>query len=46
MTIYGNIGYTLDATMVGGKMSLCVLSLLCHTCLTGGSASRSHLMRL
>lgn len=24
MTIYGNIGYTLRATMVGGKMSLCV----------------------
>jgi hypothetical protein len=29
MTIYGNIGYTLHATMVGGKMSLCVISLLC-----------------
>jgi hypothetical protein len=28
MTIYGNIGYTLHATMVAGKMSLCVFPSL------------------
>ncbi len=28
MTIYGNIGYTLHATMVGGKMYSCVFLLL------------------
>ena len=53
MMIYGNTGYTLHATTVDGKMSLCVVvsfafALLCFvSCLTGGSwGSRSHLMRL
>ena len=56
MTIYGNIGYTLGATTVGGKMSLCVLSFSLSGFVgfrrphlsdwLGCGASRSHLMRL